>query len=130
MAETNRDGDLSRRGFLVAAGVAALGLASLRAQTERREPLRPGPAREAPRPRQAQIPPFSPGAAREGGRLRARVTQACVACVLCSQTCPEVFMLGGPSARVIVSEVPVGAEERCWQAAMLCPRGAIVVEKV
>ena len=63
-------------------------------------------------------------------RLKARVETFCVGCGLCAEACPEVFELpeGAEAVRVKASEVPVGAEEACRQAADQCPVDNIRVE--
>ena len=133
MAETAREGDLSRRGFLIGAGVAALGLAGLRVLVERHEapaPV-PSPLPVPPEPpaSEAEAPAAAPEPPPARAPLRARVTARCFACGLCVQTCPEVFRLGEAAAEVIVAEVPAEAEERCRQAARDCPAEAIVLQE-
>ena len=62
--------------------------------------------------------------------MMARVDdQACTACGLCVDTCPEVFEMGedGDVAVVIVEAVPPAAEETCRQAAVDCPTEAITI---
>lgn len=131
MAETARDGDLSRRGFLVGAGVAALGLAGLRVLIERRDAPTPTPsplpAAPEPAASETEAPATAPEAPPARPRLRAQVTEMCFACGLCIQTCPEVFRLGDAAAEVIVAEVPAEVEERCRQAVRDCPAEAIVL---
>ena len=53
---------------------------------------------------------------------------ACVGCGLCADTCEEVFQMADGVARVIVNEVPAGAEQRCKEAATSCPVEAIKIE--
>jgi ferredoxin len=129
MAETGERGDLSRRGFLAAAGIAALGLAGLRVLTESgKRPRRAPSVPEGPPPR-IEASPAPPQPQPDRGRMRVRVTEACFACALCCQTCPEVFALGSQFAEVIVPEVPEQSQEKCRQAARDCPAEAIVIEE-
>ncbi len=55
--------------------------------------------------------------------------QACTACGLCVDTCPEVFQMGEDEevAVVIGEAVPPAAEETCRQAAEECPTDAITI---
>jgi ferredoxin len=61
--------------------------------------------------------------------MKATVTEECIACGLCVDTCPEVFEMGDQLAEVIVDEVPEDAEERCREAADGCPTEAIIIEE-
>ena len=61
--------------------------------------------------------------------MKASVTEDCIACGLCVDTCPEVFEMGDQYAEVIVDEVPEDAEETCRQAADECPAEAIVLDE-
>lgn len=63
--------------------------------------------------------------------MRAVVDEdACTACGLCEETCPEVFELGDADvAAVLVDPVPEGQEECARQALDDCPAEAIVVEE-
>jgi ferredoxin len=61
--------------------------------------------------------------------MKVRVTEDCIACGLCVDTCPEAFDMGDEFAEVIVDEVPEEAQEACRQAAEECPVEAIVVEE-
>ena len=134
MAETSGNGDLSRRSFLVAAGIAALGLAGLRALTRSRHHAPPAssPPEQPPAapggPSAHAQPPAEPSSPAQAPRLRAQVTDACFACGLCVQVCPAVFAMGEQSAEVTVAEVPAEAEGSCREAARDCPAQAIVVE--
>jgi len=113
---TGTDGNLSRRGFLIAAGAAALALGGLRHVHEARRTTG-NPAARPP------ADPETPSPA----RLRAQVTDACFGCGLCVRLCPEVFAMDGGRARTIVPTVPPDAEERCREAADRCPAGAILI---
>lgn len=62
--------------------------------------------------------------------MRAIVDEdACTACGLCEETCPEVFVLEDDVAKVIVEEVPPEAEDACREAAEDCPAEAIALEE-
>jgi ferredoxin len=52
---------------------------------------------------------------------------ACTACGLCEDTCPEVFELRDDVAVVLVDTVPDDQEELCRQAAEECPAEAIAI---
>jgi len=53
----------------------------------------------------------------------------CIACGLCSQTCPEVFELNNDEGYAEVKEEAASCEEAgcCEEAADLCPVDAIEV---
>lgn len=53
--------------------------------------------------------------------------ELCTGCGLCEETCPDVFVLDGETAKVKVDIVPQGAEDTCRQAAEECPVEAITV---
>jgi ferredoxin len=59
------------------------------------------------------------------------VDDSCVACGLCVEVCPEVFELpeGADVAKVIVEQVPAGAEASCREAADGCPVEAIGLQE-
>ena len=61
--------------------------------------------------------------------MKATVSDDCIACELCTETCPEVFEMGDGIAVVKVDVVPEGAEERARQAADECPVDAIALEE-
>jgi len=61
--------------------------------------------------------------------MKVEVTEDCIACGLCVDSCPEVFEMGEEFAEVIVDEVPDESEECVRQAAEDCPTEAIVVEE-
>jgi ferredoxin len=54
---------------------------------------------------------------------------ACTACGLCEDTCPEVFELRDDVAVVLVDTVPDDQEDLCRQAAEECPAEAIAIEE-
>jgi len=61
--------------------------------------------------------------------MRVRIDEdACTACELCVDTCPDVFEMGSDVAQVTVDEVPSESEEAVQQAADECPVEAIIVE--
>ena len=59
--------------------------------------------------------------------MKAEVTDDCIACGLCVDTCPEVFDMGEELAVVLVEEVPEAVQETCRQAADECPVEAIII---
>jgi ferredoxin len=54
--------------------------------------------------------------------------EACIACGLCAETCPEVFELKDDKVIVKMEEVPEELVESCREAAEECPVEAIQVE--
>ncbi len=60
--------------------------------------------------------------------MKVRVTDDCIACGLCVDTCPDVFEMGDEFAQVIVEEVPEDHQEAVRQAAEECPVEAIIIE--
>ena len=61
--------------------------------------------------------------------MKVKVTDECIACNLCVETCPEVFELGDEeTARVKVDTVPPELEDKVREAAEDCPTEAIVIE--
>jgi ferredoxin len=61
--------------------------------------------------------------------MKVKVTEDCIACGLCVDTCPDVFEMGDEFAEVIVDEVPDEHQEAVKQAAEECPVEAIVIEE-
>jgi ferredoxin len=61
--------------------------------------------------------------------MKVHITDDCIACGLCVDTCPEVFQLGEDYAEVEVDEVPEEYQDAVLQAAEECPTEAIVVEE-
>ena len=59
--------------------------------------------------------------------MKAEVTEDCIACGLCVDTCPEVFDMGEEIAKVLVGEVAEEHQVSCRQAAEECPVDAIVI---
>jgi len=61
--------------------------------------------------------------------MKARVDpDICIGCMLCVQTCPEVFRMESDKAIAYVPEVPHNVEKACRQAADECPVTAIIIE--
>jgi ferredoxin len=54
--------------------------------------------------------------------------EACIACGLCAETCPEVFELKDDKVIAKMEEVPEELVESCREAAEECPVEAIQVE--
>jgi ferredoxin len=54
----------------------------------------------------------------------------CIGCGLCTDICPEVFVLGDDAiAKTIVERVPAEIKDKCRDAAKNCPVEAIVIEE-
>jgi ferredoxin len=54
---------------------------------------------------------------------------ACTGCMLCVDTCPEVFEMQDDIAIAKISEVPDASADTCKQAADDCPSEAILIEE-
>ncbi|MHC4634809.1 MAG: ferredoxin, partial [Planctomycetota bacterium] len=65
---------------------------------------------------------------RRGFIMKVSVEEACTACGLCADTCPEVFQVGEDIAKVITDEVPPEFEGAVEQAAGDCPVEAIIID--
>jgi len=61
--------------------------------------------------------------------MKVSVTEDCISCGLCVDTCPEVFEMGDQYAEVIVDTVPGDAEDAVRQAADDCPAESIIIEE-
>jgi ferredoxin len=61
--------------------------------------------------------------------MKVKVTDDCVSCGKCAETCPEVFALNDDIAEVLVDVVPAEYEEAVRQAADECPSEAIIIEE-
>ena len=61
--------------------------------------------------------------------MKVEVTEECIACGLCVDTCPEVFEMGDEFAEVLADDVPEELEDAVIQAAEECPTEAIIVEE-
>lgn len=61
--------------------------------------------------------------------MQVKVTEECVACELCVETCPDVFEMGQSIAQLKVDKVPQELEDAVREAADGCPVSAIVVEE-
>jgi ferredoxin len=62
--------------------------------------------------------------------MKAKVTEDCISCNLCVETCPEVFQMDeGEMARVVVDVVPTELEDKAREAAEACPVEAIILEE-
>lgn len=61
--------------------------------------------------------------------MKAKLDQSgCIACGLCTETCPEVFRMGDETAEVSREDVPPEAEDRAVEAQDNCPVSVITVE--
>lgn len=60
--------------------------------------------------------------------MKAKVEDGCVACGLCEETCPAVFLMFDDVVDVIVDEVPRELEDDVMQAVDDCPVGVIIIE--
>jgi len=62
--------------------------------------------------------------------MKAKVDKdACTACELCVDTCPDVFEMAEDTAVVKVPVIPADQEECAKEAAESCPTEAIIIEK-
>jgi ferredoxin len=61
--------------------------------------------------------------------MKVSVTDECIACGLCVDTCPEVFEMGDQFAEVLVDGVPEDLVENVRLAAEDCPTEAIVIDE-
>ena len=61
--------------------------------------------------------------------MKVSVTEDCIACGLCVDTCPEVFGMGDEFAEVLVDPVPVEHQEAVRQSVEECPTEAIIIEE-
>lgn len=61
--------------------------------------------------------------------MKATVTEDCIACELCVDTCPDVFAMGDHLALVKCDEVPAAVESECREAAEECPVDAIQLDE-
>jgi len=61
--------------------------------------------------------------------MKVRITDDCVACETCVETCPQVFEMGEEFAEVLVAEVPPEHEEAVREAAEECPSEAIIIDE-
>lgn len=60
--------------------------------------------------------------------MKANVDQdTCTGCMLCTETCPEVFEMDDDLAKVKVEEVPAEAAASCRDARDGCPVDAISI---
>ncbi|MDD4954863.1 MAG: ferredoxin [Candidatus Omnitrophica bacterium] len=53
----------------------------------------------------------------------------CIGCTICTQVCPEVFMMEGDKAKAYTNPVPEALEATAMSAANQCPVNAIMIEK-
>lgn len=61
--------------------------------------------------------------------MKVTITDDCISCGLCVETCPEVFeMPDGEKARPLVDTVPEELEDKAREAADSCPVEAIILE--
>jgi len=61
--------------------------------------------------------------------MKVSITDDCISCGLCVDTCPEVFdMPEGEKARPLVDTVPEELEDKAREAAEACPVEAIILE--
>ncbi len=67
---------------------------------------------------------------RQENRMKARVTEDCIACHRCVDICPEVFEMGEGTAEVKGESIPSGAEDSARAAADDCPSEAIEIEEI
>jgi ferredoxin len=62
--------------------------------------------------------------------MKARIDkEACTACELCVDTCPDIFEMGEDTAVVKVSVIPGNLQDCAKEAASSCPTEAIIIEE-
>jgi ferredoxin len=54
--------------------------------------------------------------------------ELCIGCGVCTDVCPEVFIIEGNTAKVKLNPVPAHSEERCKKVKEDCPVEAIDIE--
>lgn len=60
--------------------------------------------------------------------MKVQIIDGCIACDLCSETCPEVFKMGDDGlAHPIADTVPAGSEDCAKEAADTCPVTVILL---
>ena len=60
--------------------------------------------------------------------MKAKVTDDCIACEVCTEICPAVFEMGDEFAEVKTDPVPADQEDKTREAADECPTSAIILE--
>ena len=61
--------------------------------------------------------------------MKAKVTEDCTGCELCTTICPEGFEMGDDGlAHPIGDSIPAGSEDTAKEAAETCPVEAIILE--
>jgi ferredoxin len=68
------------------------------------------------------------GSGQKENGMKVTITDECIACGLCIQTCPEVFEMGDTFAEVKMDEVPAEFQDTTRQAAEECPVSCIKIE--
>jgi ferredoxin len=61
--------------------------------------------------------------------MKVKVTDDCIACGLCIQTCPEVFEMGDTFAEIKMDNIPAEFHDATRQSAEECPVTAIIIEE-
>lgn len=61
--------------------------------------------------------------------MKVSISEECISCEQCVETCPEVFEMGDEFAEVMVDEVPEEYQDACREAAEECPAEAITIEE-
>ena len=56
------------------------------------------------------------------------ISDECIGCGACAGVAPELFMLEGEKAKVLVSEISAEQMESARSAASTCPVSAIVIK--
>lgn len=60
--------------------------------------------------------------------MNVRIEDTCVACGVCTDLCPDVFVMGDEIAEVVASLVPPEFEDLAREAAEDCPVDAIIID--
>lgn len=61
--------------------------------------------------------------------MNVRIEDTCIACGVCTDLCPDVFIMGDEIAYVAVNPVPAEFEYEAQTAADDCPIDAIIIEE-
>ncbi len=60
--------------------------------------------------------------------MNVRIDDTCIACGVCTDLCPDVFIMGDEIAEVVANPIPPEFEDEAKEAAEDCPVDAIIIE--